>query len=395
ERAGGPASALVAARDRVVRTARGVWAWRGPFGLAVVEFVAIVVFFYAPRGEGAAVGPTLGETARDPTLLPALVGEATVGSWHRFTGRWVGGNESSYLDTATALWPALETGAPVVVAFAIVGFLADRYADGGPRDVVAFCSYWGFASLLGYPVIVENAFPWEIVHVAVPLVIPAAVGVALVARVGLASVADADRVSAVAAAVVLLVAAAGVGATGASTAYLHPQSDDELVQYAQSSSEMKPLLREVDAVAETNDGIDVLYYGEEFYAADETRFETPRPKTYPAWFERLSFAWYFETAGAEVDSTTHSGVLARDPPPVVVAPGSVETCDEEYANASDVDRHLSGYDRHEVQRYLHDSGCIRSSVVVFVDPAATNASVAEENRSAARLAPSRAGAGSV
>ncbi|MFC4447920.1 flippase activity-associated protein Agl23 [Halorussus aquaticus] len=367
-----PDDTLGAVRDRLARIARGVWNWRSHFTLAGVEFFAVVVFFYAPRGEGAGASPTLGRTLADPTLLPALVGEATLGSWRAFTGKWVGGNDHSYLWTAKALWPPLAEGGAVVLAFAALGFLADRYARDRPRDVVAFASFWGVASLLGYPVIVDNPFPWELVHVVVPLVIPAAVGLALVARLGVESVADGDAISATAAAVVLLVVVGQVGATAVGTSYRRPQSaDNEFVQYAQSSSEMKPLLGEVREAVQSNEGIDVMYYGSTFYAADERAFRTPNADTHGGWFGRLPFAWYLERYGAAVDSTTEPEILDGDKPPVVVALGRVETCDEAYANASDIDPYMSGYDRHEVERYLHDSGCHKSSVVVYVAENAT------------------------
>jgi uncharacterized protein (TIGR03663 family) len=362
---------LDAASMRLRRIARGVWNWRAHFSLALAEFLTIVVFFYAPRGEGAAASPTLGQTASDPTLLPALVGEATLGSWHAFTTKWVGSNDHSYLWTLKALWPALAEGGAVVLAFGLLGFLADRYTGERPRDVVAFSFFWGFASFLGYPVAVDNPFPWEVVHVVVPLVIPAAVGLALVGRVGLASVADGDGISATAAAVVLLVVVGQVGATAVSASYLQPQSaDNEFVQYAQSSSEMKPLLGEVRKTVEKNEGIDVLFYGATFYAGDEAALRTPNEDTHGGWFGRLPFAWYLESYGAAVDSTTRAEIVADDPPPVVISLGEVETCEESYANASDIDAHLRGYERHEVHRYLEDSGCHKSSVVVFVDESA-------------------------
>ncbi|UPW00804.1 TIGR03663 family protein [Halorussus gelatinilyticus] len=373
-------SALSAAADRVRRVARGVWRWRIPFAVAVFEFFAVVVFFYAPRGAGANASPTLGGTLRDPTLLPALVGEATLGSWHEFTGKWVGGNDHSYLWTAKSLWPALAEGGAVVLAFAALGFLVDRYSGESPRDVVGFAFFWGASSLAGYPVIVDNPFPWEVVHVVVPLAIPAAVGLALVARLGAASIADGDGISAAAAAVVLVLVVAQVGGTAVATSYLHPQSDDnELVQYAQSGSEMKPLLGDLRRISNVNDGIDVLYYGATFYAADERSLRTP-PGT-GGWFDRLPLAWYLEAAGATTDSTTRPGIVGADPPPVVVALGNVETCDEPYANASDIDHHLRDYERHEVHRFLHDSGCHKSSLVVFVAENASERAVALDQNS--------------
>jgi uncharacterized protein (TIGR03663 family) len=366
---------LVAVWERLRRTGRGIVNWGHHFALAVVEFFAIVVFFYAPRNTDRLPNndtPGLYEALGAPTLLPAVVGEATLGSWDKFVDQWGGGNEESYLGAAKSLWPVVESGAIVLVALAILGFVVDRYANDRPRDAVAFASYWGFASALGYPVIVDNPFPWEVIHIAVPLVIPAAVGLALVARLGLESITDGDAVSATAAALVLLVLTAQVGATAVSTAYTDPQSDDnELVQYAQSSSEMKPLLNELRRVVQSNDGIDVLYYGEEFNSGDESAHDVAPAGN--GWFARLPLAWYIETYEAEEDSTSQAEVVAGmdDKPPIVIALGEADDCTENYDKAADIDQHMDGYDRHKVQRYLYDSGCTVSTVVVYVDENAT------------------------
>jgi uncharacterized protein (TIGR03663 family) len=380
---------LVAVWERLETTARGVLDWGHHFALAVVQFFAIVVFFYAPRKPHLVPDdtnptvdndvPGLYEALGDPTLLPAVVEHATLGSWNDFVHQWGGGNEESYLGAAKALWPVVGEGAVVLLALAVVGFVVDRYANDRPRDVVAFASYWGFASALGYPVIVDNPFPWEVIHVVVPLVIPAAVGLALIARLGWESVADGDAVSATAAALILLVLTAQVGATAVNTSYTSSQSpDNELVQYAQSSSEMKPLLDEIRGVAQSNGQgeIDVLYYGEEpdgdsFYAPNSSSHDVA-----PAgegWFARLPLAWYLETYDAETDSTNRPEVVAGmdDKPPVVIAFGNATTCTESYDKAEDIEQSMGGYERHEVQRYLYDSGCTISTVVVYVDENAT------------------------
>ena len=378
---------FVAVWERLETTARGVLDWGHHFALAVVQFFAIVVFFYAPRKPHLVPDdtnptvdndvPGLYEALGDPTLLPAVVEHATLGSWNDFVHQWGGGNEESYLGAAKALWPVVEEGAVVLLALAIVGFVVDRYANDRPRDVVAFASYWGFASALGYPVIVDNPFPWEVIHVVVPLVIPAAVGLALIARLGLEGLADGDAISATAAALVLLVLTAQVGATAVGTSYTNSQSpDNELVQYAQSSSEMKPVLHEIRGVAQSNGQgeIDVLYFGEE---PDGDSFYAPNPSSHdvpPAgdgWFARLPFAWYMEVSGAETDSVQRAELLQGDKPPVVIAFGESSTCLREYSNATDIDQYMDRYERHEVQRYLYDSGCTISTVVVYVDENAT------------------------
>lgn len=363
-------SAFAATVDRVRRTVRGLWDWLGHLVLAGLEFLVIVVFFYAPRGAAAEAQPTLGATLADPTLAPALVSEATLGSWRRFTDQWVDVSEGSYLTAAGELWAVMAAGGIVVVAFAVVGFLVVRYDRDRPGDLVEFTFFWGLASVLGYPIIVDNPFPWETVHMLVPLTVPAAVGLATVARFGFACVADGDRETAAAVAIALLAVSGHVGWTAVVTSFVEPQSgDNDLVQYAQSSSDMRPLLEDVQGIARGNDGVDVLYYGDEFDSTNESAHATPPPGG--GWFDRLPFAWYLETANATVDSTTEPARVEDDAPPVVIALGEAESCDESYQNATDVADSLSGYDRHEVQRYAHDSGCTISSVVVFVDAEAS------------------------
>ncbi|NEU55491.1 flippase activity-associated protein Agl23 [Halorussus sp. MSC15.2] len=372
---------LTAVWARVRQTAVGVLNWWPHFTLVVFEFFAIVVFFYAPRGTDRLSGtdvPGLYEALANPTLLPAVVEHATLGSWNDFVGQWGGGNEGSYLSALKPLLSVLEAGAIVLLALAVLGFVVDRYVGERPSDAVSFTAYWGFASVLGYPVIVDNPFPWETIHMIVPLVVPAAVGLALIARLGFESVADGDALSATAAALILLLVVGQVGATAVSTSYLDSQSpDNELVQYAQSSSEMKPVLQEVRDVARSNDGIDVMYYGDDpnfdgdnFYAPDPSSHAVP-----PAgdgWFARLPFAWYMELYGAETDSVREPELLqGDDKPPVVIALGDANSCSKTYDNAEDIDEYMDGYRRYEVQRYLHDSGCVISSTVIYVDENAT------------------------
>jgi uncharacterized protein (TIGR03663 family) len=385
---GGERGVLWTAYDRGRRIARGVVNWWPHFALAVVEFFAVVVFFYAPRGEAARAKPTLGQTLSDPTLLPALVGEATLGSWHAFVGRWGSGNDGSYLSAFKGLWATMNEGAVVLLALGIVGFVYDRYSRGGPRDVVAFTFFWGLFSILGHPVIVDHPFPWETIHAIVPLVVPAAVGLALFARLGLESVADGDAISATAVALILLVVVAQVGATAIDTSYANPQSpDNELAQYAQSSSDVKPLLADVGRIAQSNDGIDVLFYGndphfegDEFNAANESSHLTP-----PAgggWYERLPIAWYLEIYGVETDSVRRPDLVGQivagdDRPPVVVALGDSPTCSEEYDNATEFDHQMDGYERNDVHRFAQNSGCHVSSVVIYVEENATDEIAAE------------------
>ncbi|WP_128478018.1 flippase activity-associated protein Agl23 [Halorussus pelagicus] len=311
--------------------ARETWTalWHGRWGLHLVFgllfFFAVVVFFYAPRSRGIPE-PGLWKAFSNPGMFPAVIEEATVGSWESFMGKWGEGNQKSYLDTFESLGGVLRRSSLALLVLAGVGFLTDRYVGDKPRDLVAFTFYWGFVSIIGYPVIVENAFPWEVIHAVVPLAIPAGVGLAILVRWGSESVTDGDAVSATLAALLVLLVAGQVAATAASTTYMHPADQylDEgasernaLVQYGQPAEGIQPTLQRVRYAVTNNDGTDVLYYGSDFYVADES--ENDRWAAGGGWYDRLPIPWYTEMYGAEVDSTDDVQAVGSNPPPVVVA----------------------------------------------------------------------------
>ena len=80
------------------------------------------------------------------------------------------------------------------------------------------------------------------------------------------------------------------------TSFAEPQSpNNELVQYAQPVSEMKPLLGEFRRIVASNNGTDVLYYGDDpKFNGDELYAPNPQSHDMPiageGWFERLPFA---------------------------------------------------------------------------------------------------------
>lgn len=161
--------------------------------LAVVEFLVIVVYFYAPRTNGET--PGFDTLVSEPTALPAVVGEATLGSWNAFVSQWISGDSQShaYLPYLGDLVETLVVGSGALVVLAVIGFLADRYADDGPRDLVAFAFYCGFVSVLGYPIITDIMAPWAAVHAVVFLMLPAAVGAGVLYTRGKAALAHDDR----------------------------------------------------------------------------------------------------------------------------------------------------------------------------------------------------------
>ena len=226
------------------------------FLVGALGFVAVVAFFYAPRGE-TAVGPGLGAAIADPTLLPAVVREATVGSAEALWGTWVNSphQDHAYLPYLGHFLATLRAGALAVCLLAVVGFVADRYRPDGPSDLVAIAFYWGVVSVLGYPVATDIKAPWATIHAVVPLAIPAAVGLGLFVRWGREALADGDRVSAGLAALVVLAVVAQVGAAGAGQVYLTDHREDNpLVQYAQPAPGVQPVMRRLGDAASDHAG---------------------------------------------------------------------------------------------------------------------------------------------
>jgi uncharacterized protein (TIGR03663 family) len=342
---------------------------------ALVAFFAVVTFFYAPR-------PELWTALAAPTRLPGVVEAATVGSWESFYGLWVAGSHQNH-DYLPFLYDYLETllyGAPFVLLFALIGFVADGYGDDGYRDVVAFATYWGAVSIVGYPIATDIRAPWAAVHAVIPLAVPAAVGIAAAARRvrvtvraragddpdtnGLLTPAAWTRSAALAA---LVLCAAAVGAVGANAAYANSASEEEageVIQWAQPENDLKDTLELVRGVVRVTDGTDVLFVGTHtpgnpsdvrFYVENESTLQQPRPGG-PSWHTRLPLPWYLERYDAEVTSTAPDASLPSDPPPVVIA----ADWDEDR-----VARQLSGYERHR-----HDFRLWSDEIVVFVDESA-------------------------
>ncbi|WP_336036125.1 flippase activity-associated protein Agl23 [Halobacterium yunchengense] len=333
------------AKAAAVRAARAAWRYKLHLGAALVEFAVVVVAFYAPK-------PGLYEGLRNPELLPGVLRRATLGSWSEFMRLWGSTDmqQHSYVEFLKHDLTVLAVGATALVAFAVVGFLHERYATDEPRPVVAACLYWGAFSVYGYPAVADISAAWSMINAVVPLAVPAGVGAALVFERGRAAVAAGNAPAARAAAIVLVVAAAGTGAVAAQTTYANAQGpDNPLVQYAQPSGEMQPTLREVHAASERNDGVDVLFYGEEFYNDAEDERSVSLNLThggYEGWFDRLPLPWYFERYGSNVSSTLQSETIVERQPPVVVMLESDES-------QLEVDLAEHGYSRSVHQGYQY------------------------------------------
>ncbi|WP_435067062.1 flippase activity-associated protein Agl23 [Haloplanus sp. C73] len=357
---------------------RGLGLAAGHTVAAVAVFFAVVIFFYAPR-------PELWTALAAPAQLPGVVEEATVGSWEAFYGLWVSGGHQSH-DYLPFLYDYLETmlyGALFVSLFAAIGLVADGYDADGTRALVAFATYWGAVSVIGYPIATDIRAPWAVVHAVIPLAIPAAVGVAATARQvesvldrARTEVADADTLDALtttaawtprAAVAALLLSAAVVGVAGANVTYTNAASEEragEVIQWAQPENELKETLALVHGVSRVNDGRDVLFVGTHppnnpsdvhFHVENESSLLQPRPGG-PSWHTRLPLPWYLERYGANVTSIPPDAEIGSNPPPVVVAAG---WDDDRVAGQ------LSGYERHR-----HDFRLWSDEIVIFVDESA-------------------------
>ncbi|WP_144900932.1 flippase activity-associated protein Agl23 [Halobellus captivus] len=328
---------------------------------AVALFLAITVFFYAPR-------PDLWQAFANPAQLPDVLNAGTVGAAEKLTETWGGGGHQDhpYLPYLSDLGETLVYGAPALLAFGLLGIVADRYGlyGDGPREPVTFATYWAIASLFGYPIATDIQAPWAAVHVVVPLAVPAAVGIAFVVDSARDALETGDAVSVGLAALILLSAVGGVA--GANAAYFNSadEADKQVLQWAQPENALKPTMEVVGEVAAANDeGADVLFVGTRapgsdetlFYVRDESSLATAPPGG-PAWHDRLPLPWYLERADANVTSSSPDADLGEtlsDPPPVVIAKDH---------DRDAVSRELSGYAAFE-----HKFRLWGDNVVVFVE----------------------------
>jgi uncharacterized protein (TIGR03663 family) len=307
---------------------------------AALLFLAVVVYFYAPRTPPGQ--PGLRTMLSNPATIPVVVEEATVGSLRSALGHWVGGSKQRhpYLPYLLDTLRTLAAGGLAVVVLAPVGFLVERYREAA-RPLVTFSAYAGAAAVVGYPLANNFPVPWSTVHAVVPLAVPAAVGGVALARAGLA-VADwrpsapqagvatdggaTPGLQGVVVAGLVVVLAAGLALQGAATvvetSYQHPDESpdadggNEVVYYAQPPGELRAVTGAIRRAAATPGEPDVLYVGEPL-AAEEAALSRPPPTG--AFFERIPLPWYTETAGAEVDSVeTVAGLSRYDRPAVVV-----------------------------------------------------------------------------
>jgi len=347
-----------------------LWVPVGAVGVAAT-FLAVVVFFYAPRPDlwqalSVASGSAAGAVG-DATLSGVWY-EATWGAGERFWSTWASGDHSGhpYVPYFHDVAETLVYGSGVLVVLAAIGFLADGYGrERGTRAIVAYATYWGAASLVGYPVATDIQAPWAAVHVVLPLSIPAAVGAAHLGETVRDSIAREDAATAGLAVLVLLAAVGGAAVPNADYWNSATDEDREVLQYAQPSNEYESALRDAALVSEHHGGTDVLFVGTEhpqngrtiFHVSDESSLRRMPPGG-PNWHSRLPTPWYLELANANVTSTPpdarYDG-LERDGgmPPVVIA----RTWDRD-----ELGSRLDGYSER-----TYDFRLYYVDVVVFID----------------------------
>lgn len=336
-------------RDTVTETWRGCRPWLPHVASAAGVGFLVVVSFYAPK-------PEFYRMLGQPSLAPEVVRVATVGTWTEFLELWgsTSMQEHSYVSFLGQYLELVAKGAPALLVAGVAGFLVERYAVDGSRPIVAFSAYWAGFSLVGYPIVTDIMAAWATVHAVVPMAIPAGVAIALLAKRTVSAFEHGRPMAGRIALAALVLSGVAVGGLAVDYSYVNPQSpDNPMAQYAQPSGDMKPTLATVERIADENDGIDVLFYGDEFYTPNETRdtslqidhYDDPDDYGggYQGWFARLPLPWYLERYDANVTSTTDAGTVAETRPPVVITLASEET---------DIADDLEDYDRYEHQGYL-------------------------------------------
>ena len=324
--------------------ARGVRRHATAIAGSVAAFLATFVLMYAPRGSrpsqrlyyvacrepyephfDVSAAPTLGEAIANPLRIRDLVTFTLGSTAELYFCQWIVPRTSDpnpYVEFLGALSLATVDSSTALVFLAVAGFLGTLYAGDLPDDLASFGFYWGAASLVGYPFITDiGGAGWLVVHVVFPLTLPAAVALGVLAHVGREARVDRDHVSLALVGALVVVLVGSKAGTAYATSDANPQSpDNPLVQYAQPAGDLKPTIHDMYALAEDNEGTDVVLYGEHLYnPVDE---ELVRRPTCSNWFNGLPLPWYIEAGDVDADCAKNASMLVaalETDPPVVVA----------------------------------------------------------------------------
>jgi uncharacterized protein (TIGR03663 family) len=343
--------------------------------LSAILFTLIVLYFYAPRagppGGIAPDGVGFDAALSDPGLVPALI-DTTVTHivegydyWFTDAGQSRSGTVlGQYIDFLGRTFGVLVGYAAPLVGFAIAGFVG-TFRSAKRRDLVLFASYWGFVSVIGYPLGADVFGPWITVNALVPLAIPAGVGVAILYRWGREAIEVDDGVSAGIVTFLALLIVGHLLLTNAAAVYANPQSaDNGLVQFGQPADDLQSTFDEIETAAEGNQGPDVLFYGESLYARGlpEGKQLAIEPECLDLG-STLPIQWYLRKGGLTGECALTAGQLEgrvlNSPPPVVVTDPS---------RADTIAALLPTYERRSVLITHSERGSIENSgrLVFFV-----------------------------
>lgn len=330
--------------DTVAYVRDNVWRYAGHLLLGALVFLGISLYFYAPRSpDPGAVGFWQGLT--NPTQFPELVGR-TIDDVANGYGYWFGGSAEhggrfdSVIDQyLTFLGRSLESlsgyALPLLV-MAVAGFLAERYTRPRSRMLVLFAGYWGFVSILGYPLGTDIYGAWIMVNALVPLAIPAGVGLAMVVRWTRDSLhEDSIRFGISMFVVFLIVGQVGLALVGG--VYTNTTSDDNtLVQFAQPADDFRPATNALDDADTTDDDADVLFVGDRLVRtrqnAEGQQVVNPRqrgiePLCTPI-SNTLPLQWYLEigdaTGTCALTSENATAIVADQQPTVIITEPSMQ-----------------------------------------------------------------------
>jgi len=242
-----------------------------------------------------------------------------------------------------------------VVLLAVAGFVADRYgvfSSNGARSIVTLTGLWALFGFLLFPTLSEVSAPWVLVHIIVPLTIPAGIGLAALVRYG--SHGAHTQNPAPVAIVALLLVSGGVvaGATIADAVYGEQTAENDLSQYAQPTDDLEAIVTAASAVPSEGDSPTTIYVGEQFVMETEP-IQPPiqGAENRAAFAERLPIVWYTERLGGTTESVATPADITGSPSVVVAAP----------EHRSELDDQLQAYDATTYQTGLWDR-----EVVVYV-----------------------------
>ncbi|WP_435195363.1 flippase activity-associated protein Agl23 [Natronomonas sp. EA1] len=288
-------------------------------------FLGITVAFYAPR-DPAPGAVSLQNAGTNATAWSLVVEEATLGSADRLVEGWVAGEgEHSYFVFLGGVLKDFALGSAGVAVLGLLGTAVDRYG-GAPRSLVQHAFFWGLVSVAAYPAITDIVAPWLVVHLVLPLSIPAAVGAVWLLDVGREALATDDRRRATVVGVVLLLVSVQLVGGAVATSYVAPTApENELAQYAQPVGDFRPTLETMAA----SDDPALLVYGSYFVTGREVGRLDYRPHCMRVggWFNALPLPWYLERDGVGTTCAANASDLPDELPPVVAVKVENRTLD--------------------------------------------------------------------